>query len=252
MNNVKDTWEYFGKNDPYFAVSTLDKFRSENLTEQSRRDFFLTGEQHVARVFDEIETNLCKGFRPRRALDFGCGVGRVVIPLAARAAEVIGVDISEAMLGEAARNCELNKVENATFLQTNDFLAAHDLELDLIHSVIVFQHIAPDRGLEIVEKLVKSLAVGGIGVLHFSYSIAANNMENFRVTMYRRFPFLYRLRAKIKGSRDEPMIPGYIYDLNDVMAILQANDCHNCLVRFSRHGFDGVVLFFQKSKLESF
>jgi SAM-dependent methyltransferase len=248
----KETWEYFGKNDPYFAVSTFDQFRSENLTDQGKDEFFLSGEEQVARVFDEIETNLHPGFKPKRALDFGCGVGRIVIPLASRAAHVTGVDISKAMLTETARNCESRNLDNVELLETTEFLSTTGPEFDLIHSAIVFQHIAPSHGMPIVKAMVERLRVGGIGVLHFTYSGGLGGLQGLRADAYKRFPFLYALKNKLKGQRREPLMPIYIYNLNDIMSVLQANDCHNCVVRFSHHGHEGVVLFFQKGKLPLF
>ena len=248
----KETWEYFGKNDPYFAVATFDQFRSENLTDQGKSEFFHTGEAQVARVFDEIESTLDPGFKPKRALDFGCGVGRIVLPLASKAEHVTGVDISEAMLAEAARNCESRNLDNVALLQTSDFLSATGLEFDLIHSAIVFQHIEPSHGMRIVKALVERLRVGGIGVLHFTYSVEIGRLQGLQVDAYKRFPLLYDLKNRLKGQRREPLMPIYVYNLNEVMSVLQANDCHNCLVRFSHHGHEGVVLFFQKGRLPLF
>jgi 2-polyprenyl-3-methyl-5-hydroxy-6-metoxy-1,4-benzoquinol methylase len=248
----KETWEYFGKNDPYFAVATFDQFRSENMTDESKSEFFLTGEQQVARVFEEIEANLFPDFKPKCALDFGCGVGRIVLPFASRADTVVGVDISEAMLTETARNCESRNVNNVELLQTSEFLSKPGLEFDLIHSAIVFQHIEPSHGMKIVKTLLERLSIGGIGVLHFTYSVQIARLQGLQVDAYKRFPFLYDLKNRLKGQRREPLMPIYVYDLNEIMSVLQANDCHNCFVRFSHHGHEGVVLFFQKRRLPLF
>jgi hypothetical protein len=61
-----------------------------------------------------------------------------------------------------------------------------------------------------------------------------------------------RLRAKIKKEKYEPIVPLHIYNLNDVMTILQNNNCHKCFVRFSDHGSRGVVVFFQKVEINSY
>jgi 2-polyprenyl-3-methyl-5-hydroxy-6-metoxy-1,4-benzoquinol methylase len=37
-------------------------------------------------------------FAPRRVLDFGCGVGRVTLPLARRVDAVVAIDIADSML----------------------------------------------------------------------------------------------------------------------------------------------------------
>jgi SAM-dependent methyltransferase len=52
-----------------------------------------------------IEELLRSHPQPRRAIDFACGTGRVLSFLAERSREVIGVDISAAMLEVAAARC---------------------------------------------------------------------------------------------------------------------------------------------------
>ena len=51
---------------------------------------------------DEITRHVDPTFAPSRTLDFGCGVGRVAIPLARRFEHVVGLDVSPGMLTRAA------------------------------------------------------------------------------------------------------------------------------------------------------
>ena len=46
------------------------------------------------------------------ALDFGCGVGRLVLPLARRYRTVVGIDISDAYIAEAVRNRDKHGLTN--------------------------------------------------------------------------------------------------------------------------------------------
>ncbi len=80
-----------------------------------------------------------------RALDFGCGVGRLVIPLSKIAESVTGVDVSESMLNEAISNCDNQNVNNANFIKADDNLSMLSGKYDFIHSYIVFQHIPTKR-----------------------------------------------------------------------------------------------------------
>ncbi|HEX8636537.1 MAG TPA: class I SAM-dependent methyltransferase, partial [Pyrinomonadaceae bacterium] len=123
MSKIKENWEYYGENDPYFAVATFDKFKKTNLTEQAKEEFFQTGEEHIEKVWNEIQRHFIENFRPKRSLDFGCGVGRLVIPLSERSDEVVGVDISDLMLEEAQKNCRARNIENVGFSQTDKFFA---------------------------------------------------------------------------------------------------------------------------------
>lgn len=253
MKKIEEDWDFYGKNDPYFAVVTLDKFKNDNLTETVKEDFFQTGEEHIEKIWAEIETNFAPGFKPRRVLDFGCGVGRLVVPLARRGgAQVTGVDISRQMLDEARRNCQERDLTNTEFLQTDEFLGREHEKFDLIHSFIVFQHIRPEMGEQIIRKMIDSLAEGGIGALHLTYFNPSKKIQAFRFKMYRDLPFIYQIRNLLKGGPGEPLIPMYVYDLNRIFALLQENSCHRVYARFSFHGFNGVLIFFQKQKTDLF
>jgi ubiquinone/menaquinone biosynthesis C-methylase UbiE len=51
-----------------------------------------------------IRRHINPEFAPRKILDFGCGVGRSPVAFAAMAEEVVGLDVSPAMLREARAN----------------------------------------------------------------------------------------------------------------------------------------------------
>ena len=251
MSTEKDKWEYFGKNDPYFAVATYDKFKSENLTEELKDDFFQLGKDQVDKLWSEIESAFGE-FSPKRALDFGCGVGRIVVPMAGKADHVTGVDISEHMIGEAVRNCENRGLGNTAFLQTDDFMDQNLEKFDFVHSSIVFQHIEPTAGMTIFRRILSLLDDGGIGALQFAVSDLEGNPLSKTFTAYRDFPALYKLRNKVKGAKDEPLIPMYLYDLNQIAFELYRNGCHDIRMRFYDHGLLGVMLIFRRRELEAF
>ena len=249
MSKSKSVWEYFGENDPYFAVNTLSEMRSETIDKETIALFFERGEEYIERIWNEIAENFIADFKPGRSLDFGCGVARMTLPIARRSKEAVGVDISQNMLDVAAENAKMFGVENVSFIRGDDTLSRVSGEFDFIHSFVVFQHIDPKIGERIFKKMVESLSQNGIGVLHFEYANTVSTpAQNFRFRVYRDFPIVYSLRNLILRKRKEPLIPMYRYNLNDLLLILQQNDCHNCHVRFSKHGVEGVMLFFQKKK----
>lgn len=246
MSKIKEKWEYYGKNDPYFAVVTLDEFRRDNLSEVAKNQFFQTGDEYIEKVWREIEDNFATNFAPARALDFGCGVGRLVVPLAKKCESVVGVDISEEMLREAAANAQTKRIYNAEFQQTDEFLRGNGNKFDFVHSFIVFQHINPEIGFGIIENILDKLENGGIGALHFTYHNPTSRFQAAKFKVYRDFPFVYKIKGAIFGNGKEPLIPMYVYDLNRVFKILQENKCGKSVVHFSDHGYKGVLMIFQK------
>ena len=105
-------WQAWGIRDPYFAVLTNPKYRTDALTPDAKLEFLASGRKTV-----EMVLNACRGyfgahFAPQRVLDFGCGVGRLSIPFAAEAREVVGMDVAESMLAEARLNCQAQDCHN--------------------------------------------------------------------------------------------------------------------------------------------
>lgn len=249
MSTAQEKWEYFGETDPYWAVSTHEKFKSKNLEESAKDEFFQSGEDLIRDVWAEIKRHFSGEFNPEISLDFGCGVGRLVIPLASRSKMVFGVDISNRMLTEARLNSERKKVSNVVFQQTEEFLSANAPNFDLIHSSIVFQHIEPKRGLVILQKMLDRLNPGGVGVLQFTYKNPSTALERFRFAVYRDLPLAYRLRNLIKRQKNEPLMPMYVYNLAEVLTTIRTSNCDGCFLRFSDHGFYGATIYFQKYKL---
>ena len=251
MADSKHTWEYYGKIDPYYAVVTLDQYRQENLTSVARSEFFRLGQEQISDLWKEIETHFRPCFHPKRSLDFGCGVGRLAVPIAQRSASLAAVDVSMGMLQEAKRNCEFFQCENVRFLQTDKLLETED-KFDFIHSFIVFQHIRNDIGIRLLENIIRRLDTGGIGALHFAYSQSKGDRESIFSRVYKNVPLLYWVRNRLKGGRDEPIIPVYTYDLNRVLRILQDNNCHNVKLHFTDHAILGVLLIFEKQESHLF
>jgi len=239
-----------GKEDPYFAVLTDERFRRENLDDQSFKEFFESGERYIDLIINTIHTHLDPAFQPRIALDFGCGVGRLLIPLARVCASVTGVDVSSHMLQEARRNCEVRGINNVNLASSDDSLANVQGTFDFIHSYIVFQHIPVERGEGLVMKLLDRLQEDGIGVLHFSYYTEISWISKFLYRLRRSSKLFHILMNIREGSGiDNPLMQINEYNINKLLLIMQKSGCHHSYLQFTAHGeVLGVLLFFQKKR----
>ena len=112
-NDPDKDWEKFGRQQPYFGVINSDEFLKENMDEAGLRKFFGTGSEYIDWLFGRIALHLDAGFKPEEGLDFGCGVGRLLIPLASKCKRVVGVDVSPSMLEETRKNFGRMNVANA-------------------------------------------------------------------------------------------------------------------------------------------
>ena len=245
-----ENWKFYGEKSPYFGVVSWSQFRQENLNEQSIADFFATGEAYVETLTGIIRATVAPDFRPLNAVDFGCGVGRLVIPLAKRCDKVTGIDVSPAMIEEAKRNCRKKNIENASFVSSLEDLSARNGQFDFVNSFIVFQHIRPERGYDFFRQLIGLLQTGGIGAVQLTYCDPGGKRARLMQWVYRKFPLLYAAKNAREGRAfAEPMMDMAEYSLNRIFRILQENGCGVCHVRFSRHGILGVLLVFKKERL---
>lgn len=241
-------WKHFGETSPYYGVLTQERFRDEGLDAQKRRSFFDTGEVYIQELFGTLDRFLNAPFAPTEALDFGCGVGRLVLPLARRCDRVIGVDVSEGMLAEARKNCREHDITNVDFRISNDTLSQVRETFDFIHSFIVFQHIPPRRGMHIVSALLERLRPGGVGALHFTYHRPVSRLKLSLQWLRARLPFVNGLaNLMLRRPLRTPLMEMNAYDMNRICALLQRSDCPNVGMRFTDHaGYLGAMVVFQK------
>ncbi len=164
------------------------------------------------------------------------------------------------MLAEAQRNADQAGISNIDFVTSDDALSQVRGTFDFIHSFIVFQHLSPDRGQAIVGNMVEKLRDGGVGVLHFTYANSTTTPPpTFRRALtggYAKLPLLYGLRNLAKGAAfGRPPMEMNLYNLNNLLRLLQESGCHDVHVRFteaSHFGFPvyGAVLYFLKKRLD--
>src|SRR5438552_18194119 len=92
-------WEIFAQEDPLWAILTHPLKQGGRW---SLEEFLATGEGDVTRLIHALQ-RLAEPVTREAALDFGCGVGRVTLPLARRFARVVGLDAAPTMVVQAER-----------------------------------------------------------------------------------------------------------------------------------------------------
>ena len=226
-------WEELAQREAYFAVLTDERFLRERLSEEARSAFFASGDADVERLLALAE------IAPRRALDFGCGVGRLTLALAKRIEEVVGFDVSPTMLGVARAN-----VPNARFVDSLDGLAP----FDLIVSLIVFQHIPVARGEELLRRLLVLLAPGGVAALHVTFRRPGGALRRIARRVRARSRVVHRLGQWL--ARDERRLP-YMqmneYDEERVRRIVAESGCDEPrFVPMRQNEIEGAIVIARK------
>jgi SAM-dependent methyltransferase len=248
----RDRWNRLASANPYWTVLVDPRYRSEaaSLGADAMRDFFETGKRDVGRILGQVRRSVGEDFRPRRVLDYGCGVGRLTIPLARNSENVVGVDLSSAMLSEARENCARQDVGNAEFLDATDFLAMPDsrFAFDFACSYIVLQHIPPRVGLDITRAILRRLIPGGIAALHYTLARNASPLRRIVHGLRRDFPPVnVAVNALRRKPLLEPLIPVFEYDLEALYAAFAATDCVVLNTDLTKHGeFLGAMFILLK------
>ena len=155
---IRNTWERLARLDPYWAIVNDPGGPQGGGVP---REFFESGRALLARQLS-LAAAVCPGLRTERALDFGCGVGRVSAALAASYREVVGVDISAEMIALAARHHAA--VPNLHFVRnTRPGLAQFDTgSFDLVYSLITLQHLPPRFIRSCLREFARICRPGGV------------------------------------------------------------------------------------------
>ena len=148
------TWETWARTDPKYAILSSDEVRD---WDDDRFMAHCWEADHALRLADEVIT-----VRRGRALDFGCGIGRLSQRLAQEFDTVLGVDLSPTMVKEAKR---LNRYADRCEYVRADLDRFIDAEFDFVLSVYVIQHIAPSLQAPILRDLTRVLKPDGLAVI---------------------------------------------------------------------------------------
>jgi SAM-dependent methyltransferase len=155
LDRVERTWNQLGEENPMWAVLTTREDWDEE-------EFFRTGQEEIDEVLAYARSLGPLG--GGRALDFGCGLGRLTRALAGSFESAVGVDIAESMI-EGAR--QLNaEIANAEFVlnQRSDLSAFEDGTFDFVYSNITLQHMPPNHAEGYVREFGRVLAPAGVTV----------------------------------------------------------------------------------------
>lgn len=249
IRTERGRWDRLAR-DPWYTVINDEGYRGARLPDDARGQFDRSGEEDVARTMGEIRQWVDPDFHPREAVDLGCGIGRLTVPLSRVCDHITGVDISEVMLEEARRNAASHGVRNATFVSTPAYFEdlSGERRPDFIHSYIVLQHIPPRAGMWIIESLVQRLRPDGVGALHVTYARRAASLRRVSHWLRLRVPGVNVLANAVKRRPlSEPLIPMHEYDLARIFTLLDNAGCTNVHARLTDHGGHlGAMLIFRK------
>jgi len=190
-------WNTLG-HDPYGAILTGPGGENVPWTEE---EFFATGRTDATQFLANLD-RIVPDVARERALDFGCGVGRVTRALAEHFESVVGVDVAETMI---ARARTLNHDRpNCRFLWNRSVHLRQFDEgsFDVVYSRLVLQHIPPRLLRRYIPALVRVTRRRGMLMFQLPDVIAEDSEEAFRDAAVVGNPLKRRLpRALVRAYR---------------------------------------------------
>jgi SAM-dependent methyltransferase len=238
-------WVRLGRIDPYLStVQTLDPYKLDPDLPGDGDGYFASGERYVSDLFATIARHVSSGFKPRSAVDFGCSVGRVALPLARRCESVIGLDVSKDALGEGERNAARFGVSNVRWLHSDDELSQITDRVDFFHSYNVLQHLPVHRGLRIVRRALALLAPGGAIAVHVPYADRASPLRQSINWSQAHVPAVHRLANVVRGRpHDYPHMLMNTYSLTTLLSILREHGCDDAHFKFiDQRRYPGAIV----------
>jgi SAM-dependent methyltransferase len=200
-------WNARAREDAFYFVDTRQPYGAP---EPER---FWNSEELVDFILNGLDVRVQ---RTDTVLEIGCGVGRITRALAARAAEVIALDVSDEMLDRARRyNPDLDRVR---WMQGDGMSLAPvgNETIDACVSVVVFQHFPdPSIALGYVRDVGRVLRPGGWAALQVSNDPAAHRQ---RGTLW------MALKGKIGQGPDGQRHPAWLGSHVELPALGEAAD----------------------------
>ena len=154
---MRRDWNERAREDAHFYVAFGRR-------EQDDEEFFSTAEEVVHGLEWELRRFAVNANRRAwRALEIGCGPGRLMKPMSRHFGEIHGVDVSDEMIARARHNLRSVPHAHPHATSGSDLAAFADESFDLVYSYAVFQHIpSRDVVMQYLREASRVLKTGGL------------------------------------------------------------------------------------------
>ncbi|MBY0373860.1 MAG: class I SAM-dependent methyltransferase [Bryobacteraceae bacterium] len=155
-SQMRADWNARAQEDAYYYVAFGRRSQADD-------EFDATADEVVKGLLHEWKRARVGNPRARRALEIGCGPGRLLKPMSAWFGEIHGIDVSDAMIARARERLAAIPHAHAHAGSGSDLAPFADASFDFIYSYAVFQHI-PSREvvLSYLREAVRVLKPGGL------------------------------------------------------------------------------------------
>jgi SAM-dependent methyltransferase len=160
LKDVQKTYEAYGESDPLYAVLSRKDAKDNKWNVD---EFFASGREEIADALAHLEklgVTVDKG----RAMDFGCGVGRLTQALCEVFESAVGIDISYSMIDSANEHNRFGERCEYRVNTTDDLAQLDDASFDFVYSNISLQHSPPEASSKYIAEFFRILKPGGVAL----------------------------------------------------------------------------------------
>ncbi|MCX7995715.1 MAG: class I SAM-dependent methyltransferase [candidate division WOR-3 bacterium] len=202
IEDIRRNWEEFARIDPLWSILPLPEKKGNRWKID---ELYKTGTDEINSAIEYLKSlNINLEFN--RALDFGCGAGRLTQALSRYFNLCAGVDISFGMLRLAQ---EYNQFRDKCIYILNcapDLSIFRDNTFDFIYSSIVFQHLPPELTLNYIREFLRIIKERGVIIFQITTGIIgfSNKLRRYAsILMPKPLRHLYKqLRYKTWGIKE--------------------------------------------------
>lgn len=174
LQELQRNWDTMGRTDAFFYILAVP---GKEHNRWDADEFFASGRHNIDRLFERL-AQLGVSVPEGKALDFGCGVGRLTQALASRFSEAHGVDIAPSMLEQAE---QLNRYPGRCFYHlnlSNDLARFAEGTFSFLYTLITLQHIAPQYIEGYLLEFGRVLAPGGVVVFQLPVRLRGKTLPS--------------------------------------------------------------------------
>ena len=169
IKKLKKNWHAFGKTDPLWAILNVPDKKGNKWNQE---EFFKSGVSEIDTVMQYIDS-LSFSMPRGRALDFGCGVGRLTQALTRHFARVDGIDIAPSMIALARQYNQHGDTCTYHLNEATDLKLFADNRFDFIYSNITLQHMEPRYSKQYIKDFIRLLTPQGLLVFQLPSTLEA-------------------------------------------------------------------------------
>lgn len=156
-------------------------------------------------------------------LDLGCGTGRFTLPIAKKAASVTGLDLSPAMLEQAADKAKLAGLDITATCGDMTDLPFDNCSFDVAVSMLAIMHVPAEQQQNVFREISRVLKPGGRMLVGVKNSIAermgqVDRFATVDVTDVEHSELVFTET----GQREDPRAPWHSFSPDDLTRLTAA------------------------------